>query len=186
LAAETQPEAPRRWKRPSAGATLGLVATIVGLVSGIIGLVFLFAPDLQPSGEPEEQAATLSHLQVRPNASFREYLARVDLPRTGYTAAQLARRGALLQFRIRTSGFEGTRLILKWELYDDATGEQVNESKATILKPTAKTNEANWRFWVPVPHRRGPFYAVVELQQQKQDFRLPLDTIESQPFAGQT
>ena len=102
------------------------------------------------------------------------------------TAAQLARRGALLQFRIRTSGFEGTRLILKWELYDDATGEQVNESKATILKPTAKTNEANWRFWVPVPHRRGPFYAVVELQQQKQDFRLPLDTIESQPFAGQT
>jgi hypothetical protein len=168
------------------GASLGLLGTIVGLVSGIVGLVFLLEPDLQPSGEPDEQAATLSRLEVKPNASFREYLARADLPPTGYTPAHLARRGALLQFRVRISGFEGTRLILKWELYDVTTGEQVNESKATSLKPSTGTNEANWRFWVPLPRKPGPYYAVVELQQRRKTFLLPLDTLETKPFPGLT
>ncbi len=178
------PPAARGWKRPSAGATLALVGTIVGLVTGILGLVFLFKPDLQPTGEPDEQIATLSQLRVKPNASFREYLARVDLPPTGYTAAHLARRGALLQFRYRISGFEDERLILKWELYDAATGDQVNESKATSVKASVATNEATWRFWVPLPRKPRQYYATVELQQQKDSFGLPLDSLETEPFRG--
>jgi hypothetical protein len=172
------------WKRPSAGALLALAGTIVGLVTGIAGLVFLFKPDLKPSPEAPEQAATLSQLSVRPDASFREYLARVDLPPTAYTKAQLARRGALLRFRVRITGFEGQRLILKWELFDSKSGEQVNESKATTIRPTAGTNEANWHFWVPLPRREGEFYAVVELQQQQEHHLLALDTVQTDPFRG--
>jgi hypothetical protein len=172
------------WKRPSAGALLALAGTIIGLVSGIVGLVFLFKPDLKPSGEAAKQAATLSQLRMKPNASFREYLARVDLPATPYTKAQLARRGALLQFRVAITGFEGERLTLKWELFEAATGDQINESKATTITPTTETNEANWPFWVPLPKRTGKFYAVVELKQQKRHHLLTLDTLQSDPFPG--
>jgi hypothetical protein len=174
----------RGWRPPSAGAALALAGTIVGLVSGIVGLVFLFKPDLQPSGEADEQAATLSRLSVKEDASFREYLARVDLPPTGYTETHLARRGALLRFRVRVSGFEGERLVLKWELFDAASGEQVNESKATTLRATRGTNEANWHFWVPLPRREGSFYAIVELQQQQEHHALALDTLQTDPFPG--
>ena len=153
-------------------------------MSGIVGLVFLFEPDLQPRGESAKQAATLSKLSVKPNASYREYLARIDLPATPYTKAQLARRGALLRFRVTITGFEGEHLTLKWELFDAATGDQINESKATTITPTTETNEANWPFWVPLPNRAGRFYAVVELKQQKEDYLLTLDTLETDPFPG--
>jgi hypothetical protein len=173
-----------RWKRPTPGALLALAGTIIGLVSGIVGLVFLFKPDLQPSGEAAKQAATFSRLSMKPNASFREYLARLDLPATPYTEGQLARRGALLQFRVGITGFEGDRLILKWELFEAASGEQINESKATTISPTTETNEANWHFWVPLPKRAGKFYAVVELKQQKKHHLLALDTLQTDPFRG--
>jgi hypothetical protein len=173
-----------RWKRPSPTALLALAGTIVALVSGIAGLVFLFNPDLKPSAEAARQAATLSNLRMKPNASFREYLARADLPATGFTEAQLARRGALLRFRVQITGFEGKRLILKWELFNDASGDQIDESKATTITPTTETNEANWAFWVPLPRQAGRYYAVVELKQQKTDSLLALDTLETEPFPG--
>jgi hypothetical protein len=173
-----------RWKRPSPSATLALAGTIVALISGIAGLVFLFKPDLKPTGEAAKQAATLSHLRMKPNASFSEYLARADLRATGFTEAQLARRGALLRFRVQITGFEGERLTLKWELFDAASGKQNDESKATTITPTTETNEANWAFWVPLPKRAGKFYAVVELKQQKQNYLLALDTLETDPFPG--
>jgi hypothetical protein len=182
LAAE--PEARSGWKRPSPGALLALAGTIVGLVSGIAGLVFLFNPDLQPSGEAEEQAATLSQLRVKPNAAFREYLSREDLPSTGYTTEKLAERGALLQFRVSITGFEGRRLVLKWELFDDASGEQVDESLDRSIRPTTKTNTANQRFFVPLPEKPGTYRAVVELLEQKENHVLPLDTLETEPFPG--
>jgi hypothetical protein len=163
---------------------LALAGTIVALVSGIVGLVFLFKPDLQPSGEAAKQAATLSQLNVKPNAAFGEYLARVDLPTTPYTKNQLARRGALLRFRVAITGFEGERLLLKWELFDDATGEQIDESQATTIRPTTETNEAIQHFWVPLPRRRGQFNAVVELKQQKNSSLLSLDTLQTEPFPG--
>ena len=163
---------------------LALAGTIVGLVSGIIGLVFLFKPDLQPTGEAAEQAATLSQLNVQPNAPFREYLARVDLPSTAYTKAQLARRGALLRFRVRITGFEGQRLVLEVGALRQEDREQVDESKATTIRPSTGTNQANWNFWVPLPKRPGPFYAVVELQQPNENSLLALDTLETEPFRG--
>jgi hypothetical protein len=171
-------------KRPSPAALLALAGTIVGLVSGIAGLVFLFQPDLKPTGEASTQAATLSQLRVRPNSSFQSYLAVADLSETGYTKAQLARRGALLRFRAHITGFENERLILKWELFDSKTGDQVDESKDTTITPPTETNEATWPFWVPLPKRPGPFYAVVELRQQKEHHQLALDSIESDPFLG--
>ena len=182
---EPRPQvAASRWKRPTPNALLALAGTIIGLVSGIAGLVFLFNPDLKPSGKAAKEAATLSQLRLRPNVSFGDYLARSDVPATGLTAAQLARRGALLRFRVQITGFENERLTLKWELFDAASGRQINESKATTITPTTETNEANQYVWVPLPRRAGEFYAVVELTQQKENYLLALDSLETDPFPG--
>jgi hypothetical protein len=163
---------------------LALAGTIVALVSGVVGILFVLKPDLKPSGKAPKQAATLSRLSVEPSAPFREYLARIDLSATPYKERELGRRGALIRFRVAITGFEGKRLILKWELFNRASGEQINESKATSIRPTTETNEAIWYFWVPLPRRPGRFYAVVELSQQKKSHLLGLDTLETEPFRG--
>jgi hypothetical protein len=174
----------RRSKRPTLGTMLALGGTVIGLISGVVGLLFVFKPDLKPSGEAPKQAATLSQLSVEPNAAYREYLARIDISPRPYTARQLGRRGALLRFRVGVTGFEGKRLILKWELFGRASGKQIAESKATTITPTTETNEAIWYFWVPLPRRSGTFYAVVQLSEEKKSSLLGLDTLQTEPFRG--
>ena len=185
-AAEKREEGGGGRRRLTTGATLAFAGTVVGLVTGIAGLVFLFRPDLQPTPDepPAAQSATLSKLTVDPDATRRQYLARIDQPASDYTAQQLAQRGALLEFRIAVNGFEGVPLILKWELFDDDSGEQVNESKAISITPNRGGNEANWEFWVPLPRKPGEFYAVVDLLQPKEHHVLQLDTIRTKPFPG--
>jgi hypothetical protein len=163
---------------------LTLAGTIVALVSGIIGLLFVLKPDLKPSGEAPRQAATLSDLKVEPSASRREYLARIDEPATPYTKRDLGRRGALLRFRVAITGFEGKHLVLKSELFARASGNQIDQSKALTITPTNETTEAIQYLWVPLPSRPGKFYAVVELGQQKETYLQGLDTLETKPFSG--
>lgn len=105
---------------------LGAVAAVLGVVASATALIFTFAPDLQPSPAPETQSAELSELRVDEGATFAQYLARIDQPRDGYTEALLQRRGALLDFRVRIEGFKDRTLVLKWELFDRATGDQVD------------------------------------------------------------
>ena len=161
-----------------------IAATAIGLVSAVVGLAFALRPDLQPERSPSRQSASLSRLTVERGASFGEYLARIDLPRSAYSPQQLARRGALLNFRVAITGFKGKHLKLKWELFDDASGAQVGESKAIVITPTNRTNVANWQFWIPLPKRRGPFFAVVELLEKKEHYNLKLDSRETPRFAG--
>ena len=161
-----------------------VVAAVVGVLSSITALVFTFVPDLRPIGEAPKQSAELSDLRVDADATFGQYLARLDQPRAGYSEQQLRRRGALLDFRVRIEGFKGRTLLLKWELFDDADGEQVNESKAIRITPTNQTNEATWQFWVPVPYDRGTYVAIVELIEQKKTHLLKLASLETAPLRG--
>lgn len=162
---------------------LTLAGTIVALVSGVLGLLFLLKPDLKPSGKAPKQAATLSQLRVSP-APRQEYLARIGSPTQPYTKRELARRGELLRFRVAITGFEGKHLVLRSELFARAGGKQLEESKALKITPTTDTVEASQFLWVPLPSRRGKFYAVVELGQQKENYFQSLDTLETPPFSG--
>jgi hypothetical protein len=108
----------------------------------------------------------------------------MDLPTTGYTERQLERRGALLEFRVKITGFKGKELRLKWELFDRASRRQVSESKAIEIRPDHGTNAAQWAFWIPLPRRAGPFYAVVDLLEQKRFHALQLATARTDPFPG--
>jgi hypothetical protein len=166
------------------GKILALTATAVGVVSSVVALVFTFAPDLAPERESSEQSGTLSELTLDPSAPFGQYLARVDQEPSSYTDRQLARRGALLEFSVAIVGFKGKQLRLKWELYDDASGRQVNESKAVSITPNREKNTARWPFWIPLPQRDGEFFAIVELLERKEHHWLRLDTLETERFPG--
>jgi hypothetical protein len=163
---------------------LALAGTIVALVSGLLGLLFLLKPDLKPSGKAPKQAATVSLVGFEPSAPYREYLARLDEPTRSYRERDLARRGALLTVRVAITGFEGKHLVLRSELFARASGKQLEESKARKITPTNETVEAIQYLWVPLPSRRGKFYAVVELGQQKKTYLLSLDTQQTKPFSG--
>ena len=152
---------------------------MIGVLTSATALIFTFAPDLRPSGEAPTQSAKLSELNVDKAATFSQYLARVDLPRTGYTRADLRRRGALLDFRVRIDGFKGRMLLLKWELFDRDSGDEVDESTAIQIKPTNQTNESTWQFWVPIPRDRGPYLAIVELIERKETHLLKLATLRT-------
>jgi hypothetical protein len=157
----------------------GAVAAVLGVLASATALVFTFAPDLRPSGDAPAQSAQLSELTVDHGATFAQYLARIDQPQDGYTEAFLQRRGALLDFRVRIEGFKDRRLVLKWELFDRASGDQVEESTAVEVEATNQTNEATWQFWIPLPREGGPFFAIVELLEQKPDHRLKLATLRT-------
>ena len=153
------------------------------MVSSATALIFTFAPDWVPSGDPPAQSATLSELRVDSEATFRKYLQRVDQPTRGYTERQLQRRGALLDFRVQIEGFRGKPLLLKWELFDQS-GTQINESKAIRITPTNETNEATWQFWVPLPRGDGSYDAFVELIEQKPSHQLKLASLRADGLRG--
>lgn len=161
-----------------------MFGAVVGVVTSITALVFTFAPDLRPSGDPPTQSAKLSELRVNPHASYAQYLARIDQPAAGFNQVQLHRRGALLDFRVRIEGFKGRSLLLKWELFDDGSGDQVAESKAVQITPTNETNEATWQFWVPLPRKSRDYVAVVELLEQKKTHQLKLASLETEKLRG--
>lgn len=163
---------------------LTLTGTIVALVSGILGLLFLLKPDLKPSGKAPKEAATLSLMGFEPSAPQREYLARLGMSTRPYSQRDLARRGALFTVRVAITGFEGKQLVLRSELFARASGKQIDESKARKITPTNDTVEAIQYLWIPLPSRRGKYYAVVELDQQKKTYLLSLDTKQTEPFPG--
>lgn len=164
----------------SARTLFKAVAAVVGVATSVTALVFTFAPDLRPSGDAPAQSAELSELRVDKAATFGQYLARIDQPLTGYDEQDLRRVGALLDFRVRIEGFKDRRLLLKWELFDDRSGEEVDESTAIGIEPTNQTNESTWQFWVPIPSDGGPYVAIVELIEEKENHRLKLASLPTE------
>jgi hypothetical protein len=167
---------------------LTLAGTIVALVSGVVGLLFVLKPDLKPSGKAPKQAATLSQASFEQSAPYSEYLAKTNVPTGPYTKHLLARRGALVGVHVAVTGYEGNHLLLIWKLFAQPSGNQIDESKATTptrykITPRNETTERTPFVWVPLPSRPGKFVAHVELVQQEDPYQ-PLATLDTSPFSG--
>ena len=48
------------------------------------------------------------------------------------------------------------------------------------IEPTNQTNESTWQFWVPIPHDGGPYEAIVELIEKKENHLLKLATLRTE------
>lgn len=162
-------------------------ATVVGLITGIAGLIFLVRPELQPKPStpkqpPSKTSAALKQLVVRSGVTQGQYLALTDQSPEGLTRAQLEKIGVFLRYRVTIRGFEGLPLTLKREVFDARNGDQVTEEGSTRITPPASTIARDWHAWAELPKRRGRFFIVMKLLAPDED--APLATLQTNEFAG--
>ena len=72
----SQPPKPR-FRLP----TVGQISAIVGLIAGVLGLVFLVFPALRPEPPSRLRRVEVSDIRVRQPVTFGRYLKRFKLPR---------------------------------------------------------------------------------------------------------
>lgn len=166
---------------------IGSAATLVGLVSGVLSLVFLVMPGLEPQAPEREvparkTSARLTQIDLEPGISRGQYLKRTDQPTTGFTRQQLAARGAFIRFRVRIEGFENIPLTLRREVVDARTGNELSESSAFTIKPPTAEVERDWHDWIPLSGRAGRYFAIIKLLDKSED--APLATLKTDTFSG--
>ena len=160
-----------RRRRRSLRAWLGELSTTIKAVggvavaiAGIVGLVFLFFPDLRPDPTPDEGSATLSKPTLEQPVTFGQYLDRVEIPREGSTEEQLARQGVLAGVMVTIKGYRNQGLPLRWYVLDLGTHDIVDQqSKRHLLQADRNETPAAWPFWVALPRGPGPFKIVLQI-----------------------
>jgi hypothetical protein len=156
----TAPARRLRWPS-SAGKRVAAVVTFATALLGLVTGVLALADQLRDDSEPE-RVARLSDVTVEP-LTFGASLARRDLSTEGFTAARLACPVAFVNARVATTGYEGARLPVRWQLFT-AGGEFVAASREDFeLRPTAARRELDYPLAIPLPERKGRFYAVVRV-----------------------
>lgn len=185
--AESTPEAEggtprRRWLRvPS----LGQAAALVGLVGGVVGLLFIFKPGWKPQPSPDVGTVEISAVRVREPVTFKRYLQRLQLPQQGLSRAQLRRLGALIEFHLHAQGFKSKELPLRWELNDAATDDLITEDESVSIKPSTNDEGRKWFVWVPTPKTKRTYYVTVTLYQPRNGkVEVPLQDFDSPQFHG--
>ena len=174
--------APREDDGPRVMKWVKDVGAIVGVVATGVGLLFVFLPDLKPEPRPASSGAGLKLVSFDPDTSRREYLARTDQGRAGFTPEQLDRRGAFVLFGVELEGFKGKPLTLKREVIDSRSGNQISEERAITITPPQNQVKRDWHYWVPLPAADGPFTIVLQLLAKGEDAALA--TLETPPFRG--
>ena len=165
--------------------TVKAVGGVAAAIATIVGLIFLFFPDLRPDPTPDEGSATLSKPTAEQPVTFGQYLDRVEIPRDGFSAEELQRPGVLVGVQVTIKGYRGQALPLRWYLLD---GPEIVDQQSKRHTLTADRNDAPavWSFWVALPSGPGPFRVVVEIyppnaRPGRPDV-IPLDDDTTEPF----
>ena len=170
-----------RFRIPS----VGQISAIVGLIAGILGLVFIVFPAWRPEPPPDTGTLQVSDIRVRQPVSFERYLRRLKLPPGTLSEEQLRRRGVLIEFQLQIEGFKGKQLPLRWELNDAATNDAVDEDQAVTIKPSTNNEGRTWFVWAPAPETGGKYYVTVTIYQPpKGEVDVPLEAFDSPEFTG--
>jgi hypothetical protein len=183
-AVDQQPRAPRaKWalRRPS----VGQASALVGLIGGVVALVFIFKPGWKPQAPSNASKATISDTRVFQPVTFKRYLQRLQLPITkGLSHAYLNRAGVMVSFHYEIVGLRHKKLPLRWELSNTATNDLVaSQDSAFTLVPANDDDAGDWSVWVPAP-KRGPNYYVTVTIYQPQGPPYELKHFDSPNFPG--
>ena len=167
VAPEQEQPAPRkrRFTRP----TVGQASAVVGLVGGIVALVFIIKPGWKPQADPDVAKATISDTKVVQPVTFRRYLQRQQLAiPPSLSPAYLARRGVMIPFHYEIMGLRNKKLPLRWELSDAASNDLIaSEDSAYRLTPSTNDEAADWSVWLPAPKQGRKYYVTVTIYQAK-------------------
>lgn len=183
---ESEP-AERRGVRKWLGelsTTVKAVGGVAGAIAAIVGLVFVFLPDLRPDPTPDEGSATFSKPTVEQPVTFGQYLDRVEIPRDTFTEKELQRPGVLVGVQVTIKGYRNEALPLRWYLLD---GPEIVDQQSKKHALTADRNDAPaaWSFWVALPPGAGPFRIALEIYPPNpKPGVIPLDEKKTELFAA--
>ena len=154
-------------RKRSVLALVGQAGAIVSLVSGLVGLVFVFRPGCQPQPPPDRASAAISDVSVEPGVRFGQYLQRLDYPAGTLSRSYLRRKGVLVQFHFKIDGFKGKALPLETQVIDDDTHDLVpgGSTRGISITPGTNADEGDWFAWSPVPAKPHRYHLVVTIKQ---------------------
>ncbi|MDX6474836.1 MAG: hypothetical protein QOH95_347 [Gaiellaceae bacterium] len=158
------------------------IASIVGLIAGILGLVSWFAPDAKPKAAAP-QNASLQVLDFQKHVPLGDYLRSINRSGSAYTRQQLLRDGVVATIKVvNASGVSYADLF--WGLRDVVSERDlrnpryVHQRVARIhIKTTGDSGGAP--FWVPAPPIPGRYLAHFDLIAPNGSF---LDSIRTEEF----
>lgn len=159
----TPPKARPSLRHPS----VGQASAVVGLIGGVVALVFIFKPGWKPQAPSNASKATITDKRVFQPVSFKRYLQRQQLPITpGLTRDYLNRPGVMVSFHYEIVGLRHKKLPLRWELSDVATNDLVaSKNSAYTLVPANDDDAGDWSVWVPAPSKGRDYYVTVTIYQ---------------------
>jgi len=157
---------------------------VVGLISGVAGLFFLFFPQFRPevSKPPADQSATITGVVVNPHTTKGQYLAYSDQSRLGFTKQQLSVIGASAFARVTVVGYRNRKLTLARQLIDARTGDVVGEAHDFVVTPPADRVTHRWWDWVPLRSGRGSYIMVIKVLDDQQ--RTAIACGQTRTFGG--
>jgi hypothetical protein len=182
------PEPQREGRRPPTSWTktwtafVAQAGALVGLIAGLLSLVFIARPGCQPQAPADFTSAAITDVRVERGVSFGQYLDRIDVSRGSLSDMYLGRRGALIQFHYAIRGFKGKSLPLQTELIDDNSHDRVGEPEAGVqIHTSTNADERDWYAWTSVP-AHGRYHAVVTIYEP--GGRVPLRAFSTDQFTG--
>jgi hypothetical protein len=175
-----------RLSRLSPMKGVGAAAAIVGLIGGVVALVFTLAPNLRPC---LGNSASFIAAPVFPGEHFQDYLIR-----EGYTPAQAAKEpdqiGAEVRFDYDVSGYRGKDLAVTSSLfYVDSHGSissvvpGQDRNKATTIHPNSCSDRRGYDLWITIPDRSRRYRVLLELYNNE-SLSDRIDLIETETFHG--
>jgi hypothetical protein len=175
---------PRRGSAPKLLTTAG---SLIGVVAGAAGLLFLFAPDLRPC--IGDKSGSFVDAPVVPRVSFRDHLIRGGEP---YASArkQPDILGAEVRFTFKTQGFRGEELPITYSLFEvDRSGVLGgvvvghDRAPAMTVKSSHCGDSGGYDLFIQVPERNTRYRVLLELFRDDA-LNDRLDLMETDAFRG--
>lgn len=175
-------DAPSPRKKRSVFALVGQAGVLVGLIGGIVTLVFVFRPGWKPK-VVDVGTAKITDVRVLEPVTFKRYLQEQELSTGTLSREQLLKSGVMVSFHYELDGFRGRRVPLRWELNEAKTNALVDQDQAVTITPSTNAEGRDWFVWVPQPRARRRYYITVTLYQPGKQL-VPLEHFDTASFTG--
>ena len=145
---------------------VAVIASVVGLVAGILGLIAWFNPDAKPKGTAPTDA-TMQILDFQKHVTLGRYLRSRQLKNPGYTAEQLSRDGIVATVKVVGASGVG-HADLFWTVRDVASESDLGNPRyvhqlAAHIRIKTTGDSGGGAFWVPAPPTSGRYVVRFEL-----------------------
>jgi hypothetical protein len=151
VTAGSAPPAPASRRRRLSFGIVGQAAAVVGLIGGVVGLLFTFVPSLRP-GSGDKPGGTISLVDVNDSATLREYMTADGIPSASLSKAALQSVGVLTTIRYSSTGLGGKQLLLDVVLTSRTTGAVACEHGYHVK--AGDGSSLTFRAWTPFPAGR--------------------------------